>query len=65
MHDQDETERGYRDAPPKQVQAGQSDEERLIAIFRSLSAENQRNVMRYVEAVGDIEAIFDSTQRNH
>lgn len=64
VQDQREKKRQGSADPPEETQTGQTDESRLIAIYRSLSPENRRNVMRYVEAVSDIESIFTSTDRN-
>lgn len=65
MHDQDEKQRGEHGQPLEQSRAGRSDERRLLAIYRSLSVDNQKNVMRYVEAVNDIESIFKAKDRDH
>ncbi|TCR61693.1 hypothetical protein [Bosea sp. BK604] len=65
MHDQDEKQRSEQGQSQNPPRARQSDEQRLLAIYRSLSADNQKNVMRYVEAVNDIEDIFKAKGRDH
>ncbi|MGO4674671.1 hypothetical protein AB4156_40510 [Cupriavidus sp. 2MCAB6] len=35
-----------------------AEEQALVGLYRSLSFENQRNVIRYADAVRDIETMF-------
>lgn len=65
MQDQDEKQRSEQGQPENPSRARQSDEQRLLAIYRSLSADNRKNLMRYAEAVNDIEDIFKAKGHDH
>lgn len=58
-----EPRKGPVDVVPKAREGGRlmkvsAEEQALVRLYRSLSFENQRNVIRYVDAVRDIETMF-------